>query len=398
MHLAIVTPYPPDITGIGQYGYHISRALAQSEQFTQITVLAGARSAAPRVETTSPVNVIYTWQPGHPGAAPAIMSVLRQRQPDVVWFNLGVSVFGRAPLDNLLGLLSLQRVRLAGLPTVVTLHEVVELADLKTLRAPYGWLAPLGARVFTQIASRADVVCLTTSRYVSWFSRRRPRLACVHIPIGAYQTPEQLAETDLPELLFFSSLAPYKGLELLLAAFQLLQSRYPALRLTVAGAAHPRFPGYAATLRREYGGLPGVRWLGQVPESRLRELYAQAQIVILPYLASTGSSSVLFQAAMWNRPLVASNLVETQAVAAESGLAVEFFKSRDPKSLAGAIQLLLDSPVRRQAQAEQNFVAIQRRRPEVTCQAYLQAFNLALSTHRNPKRIDVPAGLPPQLA
>jgi glycosyltransferase involved in cell wall biosynthesis len=202
----------------------------------------------------------------------------------------------------------------------------------------------------------------------------------------------------MPGLLFFSSLAPFKGLELLFSAFALLQFRYPALRLTIAGAAHPRFPGYAESLRREYGALPGVRWLGQVPESRLRELFAQAQIVVLPYLASTGSSSVLLQAAMWNRPIVASDLLETQAVVEESGLEVEYFASRDRHSLAEAIQSLLDSAMRRQAQTEHNYKAIQRSRPEATCHAYLQAFNLALSAHRSPKRIEIPAPLPPQLA
>ena len=30
MHLAIVSPFPPNITGIGQYGYRVSGALARS--------------------------------------------------------------------------------------------------------------------------------------------------------------------------------------------------------------------------------------------------------------------------------------------------------------------------------------------------------------------------------
>src|SRR3972149_5411351 len=45
MHLAIVSPYPPNITGIGQYGYYVSRLLAQSGVFHRITVLTGASVA-----------------------------------------------------------------------------------------------------------------------------------------------------------------------------------------------------------------------------------------------------------------------------------------------------------------------------------------------------------------
>lgn len=394
MNLAIVSPYPPDITGIGQYGFHLSRTLAQSGQFMDITVLAGSRTASQRIDVSSSMKVIYQWRPDHLGVGLAILSFLRQRNPDLVWFNMGASVFGRSPLANLFGFLSLNYVRMCGMPTIVTLHELVELADLKTLNAPGGRLALFGGRLLTKLAARADVVCLTMRRYVNWFSTRQPDLTCVHIPIGAYQMPEQLAESQSHELLFFSSMAPYKGLEVLLSAYLSLLSRYPDLKLTIAGAEHPRFPGYTERLRRDYSSVPGVRWLGQVPENQVRPLFARAQVVILPYLASTGSSSVLFQSAMWGRALVASDLSETRTVVDESGLEVEFFKNRDVSSLAGAIQSLLDSSKHRSAQSKHNFLAIQRRRPEVTCRAYLQAFNLALEARCSQKRLEIPAQFP----
>jgi glycosyltransferase involved in cell wall biosynthesis len=394
MNLAIVSPYPPDITGIGQYGFHLSQMLAQSGQFLDITVLAGARKPPRRVDNASPVKVFYQWQPDRLGVGQAILADLRLRKPDLVWFNLGASAFGRSPLANLAGFLALNQVRMNGLPTVVTLHELAELADLKTLNAPGGPLALVGGRLLTRLATCADVLCLTMQRYVDWFSTRQPHLPCVHIPVGAYRSPERLGEAGSPELLFFSSMAPYKGVEILLSAYLSLLSRYPGLRLTIAGAEHPRFPGYVEVLRREYASIPGVRWLGQVTEDEIRSLFARAQIVILPYLASTGSSSVLFQSAMWGRALVASDLAEIQAVVNESGLAVEFFKNRDAASLAGAIRSLLDSADHRLAQTRRNFQAIQRRRPEVTCRAYLQAFNLALEARCSQKRLKIPAHFP----
>jgi glycosyltransferase involved in cell wall biosynthesis len=235
-------------------------------------------------------------------------------------------------------------------------------------------------------------------RYKNWLSSRQPGLTCVHIPIGAYRAPERLPEAQASELLFFSTLAPYKGLEVLLPAYASLLPNYPQLKLTIAGAVHPRFPGYGESLCREYVRLPGVRWLGQVPEEQIRSLFAGAQVIILPYQASTGSSSVLYQAAMWGRPLVASDLPEIQSLSEESGLEVEQFKTDSTTSLAEAIRSLLDSPQSRRDQAERNYAAIQRRRPEATCLAYLQAFNLALEAHRCSKRFDIPAYLPSELA
>lgn len=394
MILAIVSPFPPAITGIGQYGYHFSRSLAHCGLFSRIVVLAGAPVTSQLVKVPQPMRLDYAWKPDHLSTGWVIWSRLRQLKPDLVWYNMGASVFGRSPLVNLISFLSPALGKFTGIPTVVTLHELVELADLQALNAPGGQMALFGARMLTKLATCADVVCLTKQHYVDWLSSHRSDLTCVHIPIGAYYSPEILPETDLPELLFFTSLAPFKGLDVLIAAYRSLLSQYPNLRLTVAGAEHPRFPGYAENLRRKYGSIPGLQWLGQVSEEQVRALFTRAMIVVLPYTASTGSSSVLYQAAMWGRPVVASDLPEIRSEAAENCLTVEFFKSGEAASLAGAIQTLLDKPTIRNAQVEHNFNSIQRIRPEEMCRLYLQAFNLAFEIRNSPKRINIPAVIP----
>ena len=75
---------------------------------------------------------------------------MKQLNPDLIWFNLGASIFGKSPLSNLSGLLTPMSAA-RWFPTVVTLHEVVELADLRALNAPGGPFASLGARLLTRI-------------------------------------------------------------------------------------------------------------------------------------------------------------------------------------------------------------------------------------------------------
>src|SRR5688572_30748195 len=157
MHLTIVTPYPPNITGIGQYGYHVSRSLAQSGLFTQITVLTGRSESSQAVETPSPIKIEYAWQPEQLTTGWKLTAHLRRLKPDLVWFNLGTSIFGRSPLANLSGFLAPMLAHQAGFPTIVTLHELAELADLRALNAPGGPFARYGARLLTEIATRADV-------------------------------------------------------------------------------------------------------------------------------------------------------------------------------------------------------------------------------------------------
>ncbi len=385
MHLAIVTPFPPSITGIGQYGYHVTRALAHSGMFTRLTVLAGSRIGGNSPNHLGLTEVEYCWQPNQLNARQAVMSRVRRLRPDLVWFNLGASVFGRSPLANLSGMLTPMLVRGMGIPTVVTLHELMELADLRTLDAPGGALAPLGARLLTKVVTQSDLVVVTLQRFADWLSARQ--IDCARIPIGAYHTPEFLPESDSQELLFFTTLAPFKGLELLLHAFPSLREEFPKLKLTIAGTEHIRFPEYARALKSRFGEMDGVGWPGQVDEDRVQELFRRAQIVILPYAASTGSSSVLYQAATWGRAVVASDLAETRSLARENNLCVEFFENGNADSLRDAIRSMLCSDARRRAQVENNFAFIQHARPEETCLRYAEAFNRALAKHQRAQRL-----------
>ena len=384
MHLVIVSPFPPSITGIGQYGYHVTRSLASSGLFSQLTILAGSIKNGQRPNHLGLTEIDYCWQPDGLNARQTILSRLKRLNPDLIWFNLGASIFGKSPLSNLSGLFTPMSAA-RRFPTVVTLHEVIELADLRALNAPGGSLAPWGARLLTNIATQADVVCLTMQHYADWLSARG--VNCAHIPIGAYHEPELLDETDTCELLFFTTLAPYKGLELLIEAFTELRSEYPHLRLTIAGTAHTRFPTYARELKTRFNATDGIQWLGQISEDDVKDLFRRARIVILPYAASTGSSSVLYQAATWGRAVVASDLHEIRKITLENNLQVEFFENNSVEKLCDSIRLLLNSSSLRHTQAQHNFNSIQHLRPKATCYRYIQAFNRALEKRQSTKRI-----------
>jgi len=355
--------------------------------FTRLTVLAGSSIDGMSPNHLGLTEIEYCWKPSQLNARQAILSRVKRLNPDLVWFNLGASVFGKSPWVNASGLLTPMFAQRMGIPTVVTLHELVELSDLRALDAPGGPFAPLGARLLTNIATQADVTCLTMRHYADWLTTRQ--VDCEHIPIGAYHEPELLDESDEQELLFFTTLAPFKGLEILLKAFQVLRLEYPKLKLIIAGAEHTRFPNYARDLWERFKNTDGICWLGQVSEDNVMQLFRRARVVVLPYTASTGSSSVLYQAATWGRAIVASDLNEIQELVSESSLQVEFFQSGDARRLCDSIRNLLDSPERRRQQTAHNFGAIQRTRPGETCRKYIQAFNRALEKRRSPKRIEI---------
>jgi len=387
MHLAVVSPFPPAITGIGQYGYHVTRALAMSNAFEQITVLAGSDQNKTLPNQPGNLKIDYCWAPGQWNARSVLLSRMKRLRPDLIWFNFGASIFGKSPWQNLSGLLTPFFARRLDFPTIITMHELAEVSDLRTLNAPGGFMAPLGARLLTSIVSQTDVLCLTMSQYTKILTDRGAD--CLYIPIGAYHQPEMLAESNSHDLLFFTTLAPFKGLELLIAAFGRLQPEFPDLTLTIAGTRHARFPEYGRNLKTQFEHMPGVRWLGEINESDVKPLFEQACMIVLPYAASTGSSSVLYQAATWGRPVIASDLTEIQQLAQESDLQVEFFRNGSLASLCQTIRTLLLAPEKQHQQTAHNFQAIQRARPTETCRKYIHAFNRALEKSLSPKRIPV---------
>lgn len=387
MHLAIVTPYPPMITGVGQYGYHVSNGLARSGKYDRITILTGQAPGEHIAARRPELQVERAWEAHSLWAGMQIARRLRQLQPDVVWYNLSASGFGASPLVNLSGLFSPLLGRLAGLPGVVTLHEMVEGADLRALRAPGGRLAALGARSLSRLAAQGEVVCVTLRRNIELFAAqghagfvgRRPRV--VHIPHCSYEPAEFLAESGHLEILLFSSMAPFKGIDLLLEAYRALRLRLPGLALTIAGAPHPRFPGYPQQVRQAFSDLTSVRWLEGVPEAELKDLFARATMLALPYTATTGSSSVLYRAATWGRAVVASDLPELRASAEEAGLRLAYFRSGDAVHLAKALERLLTVPQERRGLAQHNFQVAERLTLEETCRLYQHTFDLARSVH-----------------
>lgn len=388
MKLCVISPYPPEISGIGQYGSYVVRGLARTGRFDAITVLAGdgARRPNPRCEPvdageSSLIRTRYVWARDDVGAGTRLAAALRAEQPDVVWFNLGFAVFGASRIANFLGLAVPMFTRRAGLPTVVTLHESFESVHPRTLGMTNGRITAWGAHMATRMLLQADVVCVTLARYVLELRARYGVENVWHVPVGVYTPPELLPRpADAPphNILIFATYAPFKGLPILLEAFAGVRQCLPEATLTIAGSDHPRFPGYLTAQRASANGAPGIQWLGPQPEARLRDLFARASVVVLPYTATTGASSVLHRAAALGRPMIMSDLPDLRTVAEEENLRVDYVPAGDPAALGAALIRLLQDPARQAAHARHNMAMMQAMTLDHTSARYVAAYEHAL--------------------
>ena len=119
-----------------------------------------------------------------------------------------------------------------------------------------------------------------------------PRARSWVVPHGAFQYggaagPKRYPRTRPLRLLFFGRVRPYKGLDLLLAAFTRLRGEYPGLELAIVGSGD--LCQYQAAMR----DLPGVtfdnRW---IPEQEIGAVFAAADLLVAPYVEASQSGAV----------------------------------------------------------------------------------------------------------
>lgn len=107
-------------------------------------------------------------------------------------------------------------------------------------------------------------------------------------------------------LLFLGGIRPYKGLDLLLDAFERAVEREPSLRLVVAGRPG-RFPG-VVELERRASSHPRVHAnFNPIADVDLQHFFKACDVVVLPYRSVLSSGSVLL-AFTFGRPVIAPRL------------------------------------------------------------------------------------------
>ncbi len=144
-------------------------------------------------------------------------------------------------------------------------------------------------------------------------------------------------------VLFFGAWRQMKGLPVLIEAFDALAERLPEARLTIAGPPVPeegeseRVFAWASE-RRERVEIVAE----YVPIERVRELFARARVVVLPY-RTVNQSGVAHLAMTMARAVVATDVGDLPEVVADerTGLLVA---PDDPPALADALARVLGDP------------------------------------------------------
>jgi glycosyltransferase involved in cell wall biosynthesis len=268
--------------------------------------------------------------------------------------------------------------RRMGFPSVTTLHHLLEAQPLNTLGISNSPAHRLAGNLATRLVFAVDRACLPLRRYVNLAQSVYGKFNLTYIPHHVFHPVEekqtdQRAEGRGTRLLSFGFLAPYKGIDVLLCAYEAARRSRPELRLRIAGGTHPRFPGFSERWMRD--PVPGMTWLGQVPDAEVHRLMAWADVLVAPNLAATGSSSVIHRAAALGKTIVASDIPDFRALADEEQLAIEFVPPADPEALRRTLERVTSDADLRARARRANLEAARRLTPARVARQYLAVFS-----------------------
>jgi glycosyltransferase involved in cell wall biosynthesis len=383
MKICLVTAFPPSQGGLAEYGLHLAEELRRNP-FLSLTILADKISPQAELEGFA---VQRCWSFDDPANVFHILRAIRKIRPDVVWFNLLFSTFGRNPLNAFLGLLSPLLTRLIGRYTHVTLHHLMDTVDLKDAGVRHERVYRLAGAVTTRILLLSNSVSVLMPGYRNILHQKYGR-DNVHLRSHGVLTrrPEypDFSRRGNPEhrILAFGKWGTYKRLELMIAAFNTLAEAVPNTRLVVAGGDHPQASGYVKSLQQQYAGNPAIEFTGYVEEDRLPGLFQSSSVAVMPYSSSTGSSGVAHLACAYGVPIVCADIPDFRQMADGEEVAIDFYRPGDAQDLARCLMRLLADREKQHAMAEQNFSTALRMTMPTIVLKYLRHFELE-------QRIDV---------
>jgi glycosyltransferase involved in cell wall biosynthesis len=378
MKICLVTTFPPSTGGLSEYGFHIAQEL-QRNPFLNLIVL-GDELPTGHTEPEG-FTVVRCWSFDDVGSTRRILRELRRLKPDVVWFNLLFSTFGRNPLIAFSGLMTPLLARLSGRYTHVTLHHLMDTVELKDVGIRHEGLYRFAGALATRMILLSNSVSVLMPGYRKILNDKYGR-DNVHLRAHGILTrrPEfpDFSRRGNPEhrILAFGKWGTYKRLELMIEAFKLMCSRMPNAKLVIAGSDHPQAKGYTASVQQKCAGDDRIEFRGYVQEEALADLFQSATVAVMPYSSSTGCSGVAHLACAYGVPIVSADLPDFRQMAAGEELAIEFFPPGDAQGLADCLVRLLQNPEKLKTMAAENFASALRMTMPNVVQKYLRHFEL----------------------
>jgi glycosyltransferase involved in cell wall biosynthesis len=302
--LEISSAFPPSRGGVETTVAELSKRLA--EKGHTVTVLTSTRGGRARYsdEIKGNVRIIRIPERLHIFEAPIIPQLAFR----ALFLDFDViHVHGMSPTITDLGILV---GKIKRKPVVLTYHNDAESTmEWGVAKAA----ARIYARFIVPLVGMADsIVCATNSYGTSSLVLKHFRARTEVIPLGVdmarfANAGPRLASNGKKEVLFVGQLKEYKGVSFLIEAIAKLRQNGTNVTLSIAGGG----PSYSR-LRAMVDALgigDHVRFLGNVGNSDVADLYASCDLVVLPSISRREAFGLVqLEASAAGRAVVASDI------------------------------------------------------------------------------------------
>jgi rhamnosyl/mannosyltransferase len=332
MHIVHVGKYyPPYRGGIETVVEQLCRGLAsRGIAVTAVVSNDGKETVEEQVEGVRVVRLGRSAEVNSQPLNPRLIRTLRELRFDVLHFHT----------PNPIGALAVLAARRPE-PVIVSHHS--DIVRQRILGAPATAAQALLYR-------RAAALVAATPKHIEHspvLRRFESRCRVIHYPINAtpYAGAPSVWDQQLPAawradplVLFVGRLVYYKGVDVLLEALRMTERA----RLAVVGIGPLQAELVAQA--RALGIAERVRFLGPVPEDRLRSLYKCARFLVLPSVApSEAFGMVQLEAMAAGRPVISTDLASGVPYVNLHRVTGLIVAPGDPRALAAAMKTLLET-------------------------------------------------------
>jgi cellulose synthase/poly-beta-1,6-N-acetylglucosamine synthase-like glycosyltransferase len=323
LRVCFISSYPPNRARLSEYAQSLVNELANRPAIEKIYILADKTTKpipASEFPENPKVKVLRIWKPDSYLSILRMLLAIITLRPNIVHFNVHFQSFGKSRLANFTGLSLIFLSRLLGFRVLAEVHNLGEKVDLAKVRLKPTFINKLGILVATKLILSAPRVVVTVKSYVKYLNDHYGHMGVEYIPHGTLVGNSQPIDPEEKIILMFGHMGPYKGLPVMMQAFQELRAEKYNVRLIVAGTSHPNFPEFLDEFKNRH--LPYVEFLGYVPDENIARVFRMSDVVVIPYFTTTGTSGVFHLACGYGKPIVASNLPEIRELVEEGASAI----------------------------------------------------------------------------
>jgi len=372
LRVCFISSYPPNRARLSEYAHNLVDELANRPAIDKIYLLVDKSDISKQSLNKNPkIKVLRIWKADNFLSILAIIFYILKLKPNVVHFNVHFQSFGRSRLANFTGLSLIFLCRLLGFRVLAEVHNLGEKVDLEKVRLKPSVMNKLGILVATKLILSAPRIVVTVRSYVEYLNKRYGHKGVRYIPHGTAAINYASIDPEEKVILIFGHMGPYKGLSVIMKAFEELRHENHNVKLVVAGSSHPNFPGFLEEFVKK--SIPKIEFLGYVPEENIAQVFKTADVVVIPYFTTTGTSGVFHLACGYGKPIIASDLPEIREIMSEGASAL-LVPPGNVQALKDAILKVLKNPEMAAKMGEQNLTFAQTESWSVVAEEYEEAY------------------------